>query len=552
MMQASYTGFISRVEWSWLSRMMATLLVVTFLPWVIATIVTSANADWQFMGVLHQVDSGAADLSRMMQGNYGDWLMQLKHSPQAHPGILIQPIYALLGHIAAFTGISNILIYHLMRVIATLIMYSALYQLGASIWAKVRARRVFFLLCAVGSGLGWLSALIGGDMTTPDMLAPSAFPYFASLSNLQYPLAIACVAMIAAVFVSVLRPGFIQKPNVNNGGTVMFVLVIGLAALHPPALLPLVGAFAFCVVLGWIRSRSVHEHDSRWVLWAIVPALPIGAYFAALVTSNPVVPLWFAQTIVPRFNVLEMIIGFAWLWFIGSPAIARAFRYFEQDGDRFMLVWLIFTVGLVLLPISLSPAFLLAMVIPLAYFATRALESTWLPRVSRRWQRRLFVIGIFLLSIGPLFVTFVPLIPFLQGQDSRNASILEQDYVKAADWVANQQLSDAVVLAAPTISRWIPAIADVRVIYGHPSETMYADQQRAQALMWLQSTDVSVCSSLQKIQLTPIGNYYVGFILRGREERQLGLGTCLDKWQVAQTFNTVEVLTCDATCRAGE
>jgi hypothetical protein len=92
----------------------------------------------------------------------------------------------------------------------------------------------------------------------------------------------------------------------------------------------------------------------------------------------------------------------------------------------------------------------------------------------------------------------------------------------------------------------------MRVVYGHPSETLYAEQQRQQALDWLTSTDPNVCSGLSKIQITPVGNYYVGFVLRGQAERELGLGTCLDTWQVAQTFGSVDVLTCDATCRMGD
>jgi hypothetical protein len=46
--------------------------------------------------------------------------------------------------------------FHVARVFASLFMYVALYQLAASIWSRVRARRVFFVVASIGAGLGSL------------------------------------------------------------------------------------------------------------------------------------------------------------------------------------------------------------------------------------------------------------------------------------------------------------------------------------------------------------------------------------------------------------
>lgn len=548
-MRVSYSSYIARSEWNWLMRVSLVLLTLAMLPGVLVALVTAGRSDVQYMGAVHQVNLAAADMGRLMQGSRGIWLTEFMHTPEAHAGIFLQPIYSLLGQIAAFTGISGVVMFHSGRLLASLFMYAALYHLGATIWVRVRSRQIFFLLSALGMGVGVYWSLLNNDVLTPDLILPSAYPFYASLTNIQYPLGIGCVALIVSVFVTVLRPGFEEMPAVQNGGAALAFAVIGLALLHPAALLPAISAFAICVLIDWVSRRRLLIYQSRWLLWAIVPALPVGAYLVAVVGGNSAVPFWLAQPLTGRFTIPELLSGAIVLLLMGLPAWWRAIRAFQRDGDRLFLLWIVFIVAFWLSPVAFSPMFLLGMTVPLAYFATRALEEVWLPRINRRLQRRAYVVGIIFMALSPLLLAFIPVLPILAGGTS-SQMMLATDYPRALTWIDDQTSEIAVVLAAPDVSLWIPTLADLRTYYGHPTETMFASARRAFVGEWYASTDAAFCRQAQQQETTPVGSYRIDYVLFGPSERTLGAGACLENWQLVNTIGAVSVYGCDADCRA--
>jgi hypothetical protein len=54
---------------------------------------------------------------------------------------------------------------------------------------------------------------------------------------------------------------------------------------------------------------------------------------------------------------------------------------------------------------------------------------------------------------------------------------LTRDEAAAVDWLA-AGARGSVVLASPELSLWLPGMADVRVVYGHPMETPFAVKAR--------------------------------------------------------------------------
>ncbi len=169
-----------------------------------------------------------------------------------------------------------------MRIFVSLFMYLTIYNLGASIWVRVRTRRIFFIISSVGAGFGWIIAFLFGlqdGVIIPDINLPQAFPIYASAANIHYPLAIACLALIVSVCVAILRPGETENPSAENRGSLVFIASLILALIYPDALVPLGIAYALNVLANWYLKRSVGQREWYWGLWILVPALPITTYY---------------------------------------------------------------------------------------------------------------------------------------------------------------------------------------------------------------------------------------------------------------------------------
>ncbi|MCU0513347.1 MAG: hypothetical protein MUE40_12350 [Anaerolineae bacterium] len=529
------TGYIVRKEWRWVTLVSLTLLAVAFAPFLILVLRNNPAADWRFMGLLHQFQEMTGYLARVQQGSEGLWLAHLQHTPEPHRSALIQPVYALLGQVARLVGLSSVVVFHVARLIAAFIMYIALYHLAACIWLKVRTRRIFFVVAAVGSGLGWLSVLSGATGTV-DLTLPHLYPFFSSMVNVHYPLTIACLALLAAILIEVFRPGMTDHPGVNNSGLAAVLLSLALALLYPEALLPLGAALFASVAVVWWHTRRI-DRELRWLVWLLVPALPVLAYYAVTLRINPAVADWVMQRAAPAVDLAALIPGLGLPLLLALPGLWRALRRFESDGDRLMLLWL-----LTMLAGALSPLHGLALaglLLPVAYFATRSMEDVWLPRLGRRWRTRLYIVGVPALALTHLLVLFLPMTPLLVDEADYTGTALEPDYVAAFRWLATQVNRDDVILAEPDeVGAWLPVWTGARVVYGHPEETLHAARRYAEVRGWYRATtaDDPLCRAV----LAQDG-YQVVFVVLGPRERRLGPAACTGTLRFAASFGQVSL-----------
>jgi hypothetical protein len=475
-MRSDFTGHITPTEWRWVFLIATALVGLSLFPFLWVLLVGLAGSKWQFMGALHDYRNGASELSRVFQGAEGRWLTYFLHTPEPHNRVFIETIYALLGQISRITLLSPLVIFHVARLAASYIMYLALYQFAASVWTKVRTRRLFFMLAAIGGGFGWVLGPLTGNVTYLDLTAPEAFPFYSSLVNVHFPLAIACLAVMSSVIIMAFRPGGIQEPNLRNGGLVISLLSFILVVIYPLAFVSIMIAFVVCLVWTAYRARRIDVSQARWLMWMMLPALPVLAYHGAILTYNDlVVAIWEQQNSSAPASPLVLILSLGPLVIIALPGIYRAVRRFEPDGDQFLVIWFITIIVLIYLPTLARQRFVLGITIPLVYFGTRSLEDFWLNYVNRRWRWRIMVGAIPLLAASHILVLILPLRSISDGDFSEaEGMLLQEDYFVVFDWLESRTNANDVVLASPTVSLWLPVWTGARVVYGHPTETVEA------------------------------------------------------------------------------
>ena len=543
-MRSTYTGHVSSTEWRWVFIIGSILVGLAAFPLLWMLICGVPGTKWAFMGALHNHQDGAAELSRVFQGKDGVWLTRFLHTPEPQDGTLIGVFYALLGQLAYLTQLAPVVVFHIARGGAALFMYVALYQLPSNIWMKQRPRRVFFILVTIGSGFGWILAPLTNKIGFLDLTTPGAFPFYSTLVNVHYPLAIACLALISGVIVVIFRPGEVNSPTVYNGGLLVFVLSLILAFIYPLALIPIILAFATCLGIDWYKTKELTRPRMHWFMWFCIPALPMLAYYVSVLRYNDVASeMWALQHTVDTTSIPLFLLGLGLPLIVALPGIYRAFRRFEPDGDRFMLIWLIVIVLCIYLPTRFHQQSAVAIMIPVVYFATRATEDFWLRRVtSRRWQRRIFAAAIPLIAASNLLVMVLPTRP-LTDETVRGTRhmLLQEDYLDAFDWLKDNTGSGDVVLASPDVSLWIPPLTGVRVFYTHSQQTIQPGLKKQALLDWYRETDPSDCQSLLQGEISYTGSYTVSYVLVGPKEEEIGESICLHVLDLVQSFGVVQI-----------
>jgi hypothetical protein len=540
-MQLSYTGHVVRSEWRWLFLVSIILILLIIAPLLIVALRSLETNNWQFMGALVASTDTSALLSRMLQGAHGNWLQTFQFTPDRHQGVLIQLIYAMLGAISRPNPSAVIVMFHLARLISGMLMFVAIYQLGANIWVKIRTRRIFFVVASLGTGWGWVFLLLQSDITSIDFTAPQASAFYSAMTNVHFPLTIAALAVLAAIIVGVLRPGNHEEPNVKNVGVVAFFVSLGLAFLYPEAFIPLGSAVLGSILAQW-WNRGFHQREIRWGLWILVPALPIIAYYIITFSLNDAVASWIAQRGAVLVSVFDILIGLGFLSLIALPGLWRAVRYFEADGDRFMILWLGSMVLFAILPLGLSHIVLVGLILPVAYFVTRSIEDFWFQFIARRHRRYVYVVVTLLIALGNFYTLILPIVPILQLNRGTYAT-LDPAYVPALTWISEHTQQNDVVLASPRVSRWVPLWANARTYYGHPYETRFASERREDVLRWYREQDVNQCNDV--LYWRPVvGNVYpIRYVILGPSERALGQTVCVDDLSFVASFDDVTIYT---------
>jgi len=515
-MQTLRSVYISTTEWRWVIVLSGFLVALTLVPYAWALASNDSADEWQFMGMLSNPKDGATYLSKIEEGREGAWLFELRYTPEAHDGAGINTFYLFLGHAGRITGLSNLLIYHLTRVATSFFMYISLYQLGATIWVRLRPRRLFFTLLAIGSGLGWFLLLFNDETFAADIAIPEAFPFYASYTNPHFPMSIACLALIVSTFVVVFRRGYSAVPSVDNGGLGLMLLSMLLALIQPTALMPIGGMLALYTAVRYYITKDVPFHELRWASMLWLPAIPFAVYDLAVFHFNDIMGAFNEQNQTPSPAPHLYLFGYGLLLLVAIPGLVRAVRRFERDGDQFMLLWIIVNAVGLYVPFNLQRRLSMGLIIPLVYFAVRALEDYWFYKVPEKWRAPALIALIVFIVPTNVFVLGIPLFGAVAAPESGldAGMLIETDYWHTIQWLQDRGEKDAVVLASPNISLWIPAYTQQVVVYGHPFETVPDDLRLDQVREWYRGQD---CTTL----LNDTIPFDVKYIIWGPQEKAL-------------------------------
>ncbi len=474
------TFSISAKEWGWVFVWASLILLLSCVPYIIATL--TAPPGWQFAGILVNPLDGQSYMAKMQQGEAGRWLFHLTYTPEPHDGSFIFTFYILLGHLAALTGLPKILIFHLARLLTGLMLLSMAYRFIARVTPQLTERRLAFIFMAYSAGLGWLGAILGAFPI--DLWVPEAFVFYSLYANPHFPLALMLMLLIFDQILAV--------SDVNFSPTPATLLLSGFAALTLAFILPFALLTVWMVLTVFVAWRYINHRRLPWpqiwlTLGVVLFSAPMIFYQYWVSTTNPILAGWGAQNLTPSPTLLNLGLGLGLvglLAIIGAGRIIAWSRQVSTEGEWLVLLWAITILALIYIPFDLQRRLINGLYIPVCILAAMGLNR-WLTASkftakSRQW----FVTGALISGIlGALFVWILPLLGTMQSPTQSDISALffiREEEQSAFSWLRSRVEADDVILASPRVGMFIPGQTGARTFYGHPFETIEAETKKAQ------------------------------------------------------------------------
>jgi hypothetical protein len=457
---------ISSTEWKWAVRWAIIMVLLSAVPYVLAAWL--APTGWQFAGALANPVDTHAYLAKMKQGEQGYWLARLTHTPEAHNGVFIYLLYLSLGHTARLTGLSLVWMFHLARLLSGFLLLMTTFRFIAHISPKPTERRLAFILVISSGGLGWLGLAFG---TFPiDLWVPEAFAPYTIYTSPHFSLAMALMLIIIQL---VLWPP-------SKTAALLFAGFAGLAlALILPFTLLTVWSI-LAIFLTWLSL--IHRQLPWFSIWltviTIIFAAPVLIYDYWVSTTHPVFAGWSAQNITLAPALLDVGLGYGLngllalfgLWQIGRKRPIQA-------KEWLLIIWVVTTLVLIYLPISLQRRLIMGLHIPIC-----TLTAITLTRFVKEggWRNRLTIIVVTLGIMGTALVWMLPIMGLLSPASQKNLQrklYLRQDEITALNWLDKHSDSSDVILASPWLGMFVPEYTGAHAYFGHPFETINADEK---------------------------------------------------------------------------
>ncbi len=468
-----------RMPWLAWVAVLSFLLAVS-LPYLYALVVSGDR--YAFSGLLFNPLDGNTYLAKMYQGFEGSWQFRLPYTSEPGQGAYLFLYYLFLGHAARLLGAPMILIYHLARLAGVLFLIYALYRFYAAILDEARLVWLAFGLALLGGGIGWLALPTGA--VTADFWVAEAYPFLSAYANPHFPLSLGLLlwvltppeeAMSAAAPVST-RDHLLHDWRIAP-------LVILLALTSPFAIVIAALVLGAAWILDYLLNDSVSSAAGRIymsrLVWTAAVGAPILIYDQWATMRSPQLSAWNAQNVTPAPALWDFLLSFSPLLILAVLAVWRLLKDRQAGRTASLgawlvpLVWVFLAILLLYTPLNLQRRFILGLYAPLCALAVSG--AAWLA-AGHKSRFRLIAFVLFVLVLPTNLLVLLAAQHGIQTHDP--LLYLHADEAAAMQWLRHQGDADALVLASPRTGLLIPAYTGLRVIYGHPYETVDAENKK--------------------------------------------------------------------------
>jgi hypothetical protein len=258
----------------------------------------------------------------------------------------------------------------------------------------------------------------------------------------------------------------------------MFTWRRAIATLVAASLLSIIYPF------GWLVAIVVLSVWLAWLFWkqqawktqlvrwgcVLIGGAPYVFYSLWLVNTHPVLAQWNAQNVTPAPDLIDLAISFSPAVILAAFGIFALWRKGAHETLTLLALWVILGAVILYLPIGLQRRLISGLFIPISGLAVLAVQQ-----LKSSQLRRGLIMSVLLLSLP----TNILIISggMLAAREQDPAIFVYRDELEAFSWLDINAQENSLVLASPETGLLIPAYSSMRVLYGHPFETVQAGER---------------------------------------------------------------------------
>lgn len=511
-------GLVSARELAAVLAWALVMAALTAAPYLWA--INRAPAGAQFQGFIWGVDDGNVYLSWIRQAAEGRVLLRNQYTTRPQDPHFFNIFLQALGRVTAWTGQHPAVIFHAARLLGVAALLVCIYLLAAMLSARRAVRWAALLLASLGSGLGWLAALMARSL--PDYL-PASFrpPDYAPppphtwqtmpeavtfLSMLLNPLFVWSMAIMALVLIAALMA--VERRSAGWAAAAGGLLLL-VGNMHTYDVFVLHGTMVVyaLVMIGMGRLRWRDAALGYAIILGISAAAPVWAWWAARQD-----PAYQAKVETPTLSPppLDFAMGYGLILLLALGGAAYALRHrAEQPRLLLPVCWAGVNALLVYAPVPFQRKLAEGLHIPLCVLAAVALVLVIAPRLARKsappepepepgalpagvrlratvrpgQPSRTTLALIVVLTVAltmPSNALFVA--DCLSNVADNNRALLyvlqppiylSFDEVRGLEYLARHAEDDDIVLCSSLMGNYVPVRARCLVFAGHWAETLH-------------------------------------------------------------------------------
>ncbi|MBI5052490.1 MAG: hypothetical protein HZB52_04400 [Chloroflexi bacterium] len=278
---------------------------------------------------------------------------------------------------------------------------------------------------------------------------------------------------------------------------------------------PFAIALVFGIACAYVVWQSIRQKRFLWAMTlqvgiALVISFPIFGTIWYVLSSNPLLKPW-SETPMLTPPFWHYLIGYGLIW-IGAALGAYNVPKQDRSTHYLMVIWVLVSLALLYMPLSLQRRFSMGLHIPLAILAGvglhRYLAVGW--RESRKWLITRALI------FASMMTTFAVVILFSGGALLHNSKLyLAHDEEAALNWLRTNGQTEMAILSSTELGRFVPVFSSGRAVSGHDFETLNAKDAESDVLTFYNDAT----SSSQRAAI--LKKHEVVYVIFGAREKML-------------------------------
>ncbi len=479
---------LNRREWLLIALSSLVLIFLTLAPVFYGYLITPPNR--VFTG-LKMPDFGdyPAFFSRLEQSRQGHFFHHYLFSSENFPRVLFFPVWTMLGFFARFFSLSQAwLAFYLAQIFLIPLLVFSLYLFLGHFIAALKWRRLALITLLFASGADWLFwpwlqkffYWTGLNLNLPDAHIFTAVFHSSHLTFL--------LAAILWLWLSVLELAATGKFFYAYLGGLLSGLIF---LSHPFQVIPLLGVAGFYFLI------QIFFKKKYWLIKKLIPFVVLnliwGLYLFWLWYYFPVIQNWNQNNFVASralalpASLVFLASGYSLFLIAAFFKLASLIKRRHWEKYLLLLIWLLWGVLAVHLPIPWRGKMILGWSVPLTIFGVLGLK--WL---LDKYPKPLFKISVWWLAIiltlpaSGYLVGYHFILYYQESLKKESLYYLPQETVDALIWL-RQTPEESVILASTENSLMASGYAGRKVYLGHRYETLNYQEKFAQAAAFFAS-----------------------------------------------------------------